>query len=94
MYNVTGKARARKNIKILQKVLNNFKYPSWGFMEILVRWTQISSNTDEKPKIWSRWKPCSVAGKRTGGALAVGGGGGGTTQTMQQTGDKEQSLLW
>lgn len=47
-------------------------------MEILVRWTQISSNTDEKPKIWSRWKPCSVAGKRTGGALAVGGGGNNT----------------
>lgn len=28
MYNVTGKARARKNIKILQKGLNNFKYHS------------------------------------------------------------------
>lgn len=63
MYNVTGKARARKNIKILQKVLNNFKYLSWGFMEVLVQWTQISRNTEEKPKIWSSCKPCSVAGK-------------------------------
>lgn len=44
MYTVTGKARARSNIKILQNI---FKYLSRGFMEVSVRWTQISRNTEE-----------------------------------------------
>ena len=61
MYNVTGKARARKNIKFA-KGLNNFKYLSSDYVEVLVRWEQILSDTEDKPKMWWSCKPCSVAG--------------------------------
>ena len=37
MYNVTGKARARKNIKFA-KGLNNFKYLCSDYVEVSVRW--------------------------------------------------------
>lgn len=38
MYNVTGKARARKNINKSANGLNNFKYLTSDSMEVLVRW--------------------------------------------------------
>lgn len=86
MYKVTGRARARKN-KDSAKVLNNFKYLSWGFIEMLVQWTRISSNTQQKTKLWLSCK-LWCGWETTGGALAVG-----NTDCNKQ-GNTEQSLLW